>query len=292
MKDPKRRNFLRKIVTLTASAGVAGLLLDRLPAKSVLPRVQAADNGNLIIGQANTGSTSSSTPDLTSLSSYGNPVVFQTTNMGSGGGLQGIATAGTGVLGNTSTGTGVQGVASASGGTALNGFASVAGAMPLVAQGPGGQMQVNANGAVLAPQVGQSSPNYYYAAPNNPSNFSNSVGAGYLADGLAIPFTPHLSGNALVFAAVDLTNSNPPNSGIATFGQIWYGTGAAPSFGATLPGSGVAISPGRGNPHGSGSLFALLTGLTVGTPYWFDLGHGVEAGTGSHNNIAYVIVEI
>jgi hypothetical protein len=140
-------------------------------------------------------------------------------------------------------------------------------------------------------QVGQTAPNYMYAAPTNPANFSNGVGGGYLADGLKIPFTPKLTGNVQVFAAVDFFN---PNSDQSTYGQIWYGTGTAPGFGAALPAGGAAVSPGRGNPHGSGSLFAVLTGLTVGTPYWFDLGHGVQNGgvSGSHNNISYIIIEI
>ncbi len=281
MKDPKRRNFLRKIFTLTASAGVAGLLLDRLPGRGVIQPVEAS---SMTIDSSNSGA------GTTSLMSPGSPALTAT-NTGSGAALQGTCTAGTGVYGNTTTGTGVQGTASAAGGRALFGFVTDPGAMPLVAQGPSGSMQVNSSGAMLATQVGQSSPNVKYASPGNPPSFSNSVAAGYLADGLAIPFTPKLTGNVLILASVDFFN---PNSDQSTFGQIWYGTGTAPGFGATLPGSGIAVSPGRGNPHGSGSLFAVVPGLTVNTPYWFDLAHGVQVAgvSGSHNNIAYIIVEI
>jgi len=278
MKEFDRRNFLRKIFTLTASAGVAGLLLDRLPGKSVIQPVEAA---SMTIDASNPGA------GTTSLSSPGNPALTATSTS-SGSALQGTCTVGTGVMGTTTTGTGVQGVASSSGGKALFGFVSDPGAIPLVAQGPSGSMQVNASGAMLATQVGQSSPNVKYDAPGNPAGFTNSVTAGYLADGLAIPFTPKLSGNVLVFAAVDLYNT----SGAYTFGQLWYGTGTAPSFGATIPAGGVQINPGRGNINASGSLFAFLTGLTIGTQYWFDLGHGINGGTGTHNNIAYTVVEI
>jgi len=231
-----------------------------------------------------------------------------TGSVGVGGFAYATSGANAGVFGasNAPLGAGTQGNAYAGGGIGVLGRSMSAGANAMVAWAASGQTvnlqewwnssgiplsAVQPNGAMFAPQVGQSTPNYAFAAPGNPASFSNGAGGGLLADGLAIPFTPKLSGNVLVFAAVDFFN---PNSNQSTFGQIWYGTGTAPSFGATLPGSGVAVSPGRGNPHGSGSLFAVLPGLTVNTPYWFDLAHGVEVGgvSGSHNNISYIIVEI
>ena len=112
MKDPKRRNFLRKIFTLTASAGVAGLLLDRLPGRGVIQPVEAS---SMTIDSSNSGA------GTTSLMSPGSPALTAT-NTGSGAALQGTCTAGTGVYGNTTTGTGVQGTASAAGGRALFGF--------------------------------------------------------------------------------------------------------------------------------------------------------------------------
>lgn|GEM_PF-4071361 len=127
-----RRGFLRKILTLTASAGIAGLLLDRLPGKSVIQPVEAA---SMTIDAANSGA------GTTSLTSPGNPALTAT-NSGSGSAIQGTCTAGTGVMGiagGTSTGTGVQGVASNAGGTALNGFAGDPGAIPIVAQGAASQ---------------------------------------------------------------------------------------------------------------------------------------------------------
>ena len=129
MKESNRRSFLRKILTLTASAGVAGLLLDRIPGRSVIQPVQAQTT--MDIDTTNTGAAT------TSLSSPGNPALTAT-NTGSGAALQGTCTAGTGVLGTTTTGTGVQGLASGSG-TALAGFAGAASAIPIVAQGSSGQ---------------------------------------------------------------------------------------------------------------------------------------------------------
>jgi hypothetical protein len=240
---------------------------------------------------------------------YGSGVVGY--NSANGIGVQGLT--GTSELPTVnSAAAGVFGAATA--GIGVLGYAARASAIPIVAQGSPGQtanLQEWQNssytalsavigstagpapqGAIFAPQVGQTAPNYYYAAPTNPASFSNPVSAGYLADGLAIPFTPRLTGNVQISVAVDFFNPDPTQS---TYGQIWYGTGSAPGFGAALPSGGVQINPGRGNPHGSGALFILLTGLTVGTAYWFDLGHGVENGGvsgASHNNIAYIIIEI
>jgi len=132
MKEPHRRNFLRKILTLTASAGVAGLLLDRLPARSLVQPVQAQPGTALVVdGNAGTG------VGTTQLASSGNPA-FLSTNTSTGSALQGTCTSGTGVLGTTTTGTGVQGTAGA-GGTGVNGFAGDPTAIPIVAQGDTGQ---------------------------------------------------------------------------------------------------------------------------------------------------------
>ncbi len=299
MKESNRRSFLRKIFTLTASAGVAGLLLDRIPAKSVLPPVQAADGGNIVIGSANSGTAS------TSLTASGAPAAFQATNTGSSAGLQGDCTAGTGVLGTATTGTGVQGTASSLGGTALSGFVSDPGAIPIVAQGAASQSanlqqwkngtgtvaSVNASGAMLATQVGQSSPNIMYVPPGNPPSFTNAMnptGSATEADGLAIYFTPKLTGNVLVIVAVDLYVNTPYDA----FAMIWYGIGTAPTFGASLPSGGVRVSPYRGSANATAVFTVYISGLTIGTQYWFDLGHAVNAGgTGTHNNISYTLIE-
>ncbi len=121
---------MRRLLGLTASAGVAGLLLSRFLGRGVLPPVQAA--GTLTIDSPNSGS------GTTSLSSPGNPALTAT-NTSSGAALQGSSTAGTGVYGTTTTGTGVQGLASGSSGTAVSGFAASPSAIPIAAQGSSGQ---------------------------------------------------------------------------------------------------------------------------------------------------------
>jgi hypothetical protein len=123
-EESGRRSFLRKLVLLTGSAGVAGLLLGRLK-EGAIPQVQAATS--LLIDTPNSGS------GTTSLTSAGNPALTAT-NSSNGAALQGTCTAGTGVYGNTTTGVGVQGTASAATGLGLFGLATNPGAIPIVAQ--------------------------------------------------------------------------------------------------------------------------------------------------------------
>jgi hypothetical protein len=134
-KDKNRRGFLRKLFGLTASAGIAGLLVDRLFNRYPIPSVQATGGpGTALTVDGNAGAG----VGTTQLSSSGN-AGFLSTNTSNGAALQGTSTVGTGVLGTTTTGTGVQGTASSSGGTALSGFAGDPGAIPIVATGASGQ---------------------------------------------------------------------------------------------------------------------------------------------------------
>jgi hypothetical protein len=140
-KDTDRRGFLRKLVVLTGSAGIAGVLLDRLIGKSALAPVQATGGSSgeaLIIDASGPGSLSNTGTGTTQLNSSGTPALIAA-NTGSGAALEGSCTAGTGVLGTTTIGTGVQGTASAATGVAVGGFAGDPGAIPIVAQGASSQ---------------------------------------------------------------------------------------------------------------------------------------------------------
>jgi hypothetical protein len=138
-KDTDRRGFLRKLVVLTGSAGVAGVLLDRVIGKSALAPVQATggSSGDPLIIDAS-GIDSNTGTGTTQLNSSGTPALIAA-NTGSGAALEGSCTAGTGVLGTTTIGTGVQGTASAATGVAVGGFAGDPGAIPIVAQGASSQ---------------------------------------------------------------------------------------------------------------------------------------------------------
>ena len=134
--------------------------------------------------------------------------------------------------------------------------------------------------------------NVYQANPSDPAGTSDTTGK---MMGLAVPFTPNLSGNCLVVASGDMANTNSISGGAA---QIRYGTGSAPANGAALTGSvlggkvkltEVEISPDS-YPF---ALNGIVAGLTAGTPYWFDIAlAAVGAGTVIIENLSLSIVEI
>jgi hypothetical protein len=145
---------------------------------------------------------------------------------------------------------------------------------------------------MLAPQVGQSSPNSVLSTPGNPSGFAN-VNPTFKMDGLAVAFTPKLTGNVIVYVNLDQYNTAFPAN---VYAQLWYGTGTAPGFGASTTGTQVgptlSFSTGVASQIAHGSITVKVTGLTVGTAYWFDLAGAVfSTGTGFHNNISILIIE-
>ena len=139
-KDQNRRSFLRRLLGLTAGVGIAGLFVDRLLGKSVLPSAQGSTitggtSGTALIIDANsTTGTANTGISTTALNTPYNPG-FQVTNTSNGAALQGTCSVGTGVLGTTTTGFGVQGTASSPGGTALAGFAGDPSAVAIYANG-------------------------------------------------------------------------------------------------------------------------------------------------------------
>ena len=74
-----------------------------------------------------------------------------------------------------------------------------------------------------------------------------------------VTFTGNFTANSTVFSQISLR----------------YGTGAAPSNGAALTGTVVGSSPGAVLSLAAGSFpyakTVVITGLTPGTAYWFDL---------------------
>lgn len=77
--------------------------------------------------------------------------------------------------------------------------------------------------------------------------------------------------------------------------QLRYGTGVAPSNGAAA--SGTTIDLGSTNYHSTAGEYicmysgGIVTGLTPGTQYWFDLTQLVTAGTGTMTNINFNAME-
>lgn len=106
-------------------------------------------------------------------------------------------------------------------------------------------------------------------------------------------FTPTFSGNALFCATGATTN----NTGTGfSYINASYGTGGAPLNGAAQTGTQIMAASVRAQPVTTNApmpwaLTSLITGLTVGTTYWFDMLLASGGGTASLEAIRMVAVE-
>lgn len=125
---------------------------------------------------------------------------------------------------------------------------------------------------------------------SNPTGTTNT--AAYVMCGIAQTFTPVTSGKVLVFLSGKANNATAAD-GIAI--QMAYGTGTAPINGATATGTvatGLTINS-TNSMFIPFTLVALVTGLTLGTAYWFDLQQeAFVGGTASLYGLSYVAVEV
>ena len=101
----------------------------------------------------------------------------------------------------------------------------------------------------------------------------------YLMLGLAGTITPNVHGTISVSICGSTTDAVLAD---AISVQISYGTGAAPSNGDALTGTQVGAlvqqSQAVAGDVQSFCSVAVITGLTVGTPYWLDLAAGSSGG--------------
>ena len=68
--------------------------------------------------------------------------------------------------------------------------------------------------------------------------------------------------------------------------QVSYGTGTAPNNGASATGTVIGIPTrvqGASQGYSALATSVYITGLTLGTPYWFDLQGKTSAGGGGLN---------
>jgi hypothetical protein len=130
----------------------------------------------------------------------------------------------------------------------------------------------------------------YSAKPTNPTGTSS--GSAVMM-GLAGSITPAVTGRLVI-----TMNGNYANNtlGGGTFIQLRYGTGSAPTNGAAATGTtlGAEISNSQdvANDNNVFSLTGLVTGLSVGTAYWLDLGLRVSTGASNMTNITITAFEI
>jgi hypothetical protein len=115
----------------------------------------------------------------------------------------------------------------------------------------------------------------YQATPADPVSFNGNGMAG-----LAGSFTPQKSGNVLIVISGYMYNSSGSTTSQA---QIRYGTGGAPANGAALTGttagSNIEALDSATSRRFPFSCNAVVTGLTIYTTYWLDLGLTSGSGT-------------
>lgn len=129
--------------------------------------------------------------------------------------------------------------------------------------------------------------NTYQSSTLNPTGTTSTAAAKMM--GLAGAFTPSNSGQVMIIITGDLTNATAGDGAIA---QIAYGTGGAPSNGATAAGTTVG-SPLHyiASPSTTDKVLFTAVGfasLTPGTAYWIDA--QLEAVTGGTATISDVVI--
>jgi len=117
--------------------------------------------------------------------------------------------------------------------------------------------------------------------------------------GLAGTITPTRSGKVLVTISGDMDNSG---SGNAVTAQIRTGTGAAPTNGAALTGTTRSANIRAENPivtlanplcRFPFSIQAYVSGLTLNTAVWLDLGVSAQGGGNARvRNLTVTAVEL
>ena len=142
------------------------------------------------------------------------------------------------------------------------------------------------------PTCGSTLPNIVQASPGNPTGTSSTTA---VMMGLAVAYTPKVTGTALVIINGTIANA----SAIADGGkvQIYYGTGTAPANAASLTGTAagaqvsyVAATTAEVSPF---SLSATITGLSSGTPVWVDVSlAAITGGTAALTNLSVSVVEV
>jgi hypothetical protein len=127
------------------------------------------------------------------------------------------------------------------------------------------------------------------------SNLTGTTSTAGVMVGLAYAITPVRTGKVVVSICGSLQNTVTAGQCLA---RIYYGTGTAPTNGAALTGTTVG---GIAHSHSGGvgwrlpfNLTAVITGLTPGTPIWFDLSQSAVAasGTASVINVAGTAYEL
>ncbi len=162
-------------------------------------------------------------------------------------------------------------------------------------QGPAGSTGAAGQGVPTGGTAGQlllkqSSTNYdtgwkSFGATQDPFGTNPSItGTATKMFGIGAVFTPTASGKVLVILVSMIQTT------VAGLGQfvMRYGTGTPPATGALASGTtvGYIYQTGQGAAPDGATWSAVITGLTVGTQYWFDLS---GAGTGATSQTTIIL---
>ncbi|MEM3844811.1 MAG: hypothetical protein QXU98_03820 [Candidatus Parvarchaeota archaeon] len=126
--------------------------------------------------------------------------------------------------------------------------------------------------------------------PQNP----NAIQAATPANaGLGVTYTPSTTGRILIIVTGQVGNTNA-NEGANI--QLAYGTGTSPTNGSqatgTVLGNSYAVMSGINNQYFPFTFTYVLTGLTIGTRYWFDLqANVIGSGNVMIQSVTVLIVE-
>lgn len=129
-------------------------------------------------------------------------------------------------------------------------------------------------------------------SPSNPSGTTSTTG---VMMGLNQLITPLITGKVMVIISGCMKNTTNTDG---TQTQIRYGTGTAPTNGASLTGTTAGGLVHYDNPagltiHVPVTVQAIVSGLTIGTPYWFDLSlASITGGTSNIESLSVSIIEI
>jgi hypothetical protein len=128
----------------------------------------------------------------------------------------------------------------------------------------------------------------------NPTNPASTGSAAGVMSNLFATFIPKASGRILISVCGDLASS------VATDGakfDIRYGTGNTPSEGValtgTLAGTAITGTSATANAIVPACNHVQVTGLTIGTKIWIEIGkYAITGGTASFTNFNVTVVEV
>lgn len=136
------------------------------------------------------------------------------------------------------------------------------------------------------------SPALASANPSNPVGTGSTTGV-MMGLGSSCTLTPLFSTRVKVLFHGIVANSTAPS---ATGVQAYFGTGAAPANGVAFTGTAIdgeqLITSASNNAQSAFATGGIITSLTPGTAYWFDMRQRVTANSGAAFNIHCDILEI